>query len=112
MRLVLDTNVLLSRLLSPQCVPGRLVRTVVERDRILVSDATLNELADVLARAKFDAYVSIEERQGFPLRLARISGLVPIVRRITVCRDPRDEKLLEVAVNGRADAIITGDKIC
>jgi putative PIN family toxin of toxin-antitoxin system len=36
--------------------------------------------------------------------------MVPIVRAVRACRDPRDDKVLEVAVNGRADLIITGDR--
>lgn len=70
----------------------------------------MNELADVLARSKFDSYLSLADRQGFVLRLGRIAELVTISRRIAVCRDPNDDRVLEVAVNGQAEAIITGDK--
>jgi putative PIN family toxin of toxin-antitoxin system len=35
--------------------------------------------------------------------------LVTIAERVTVCRDPKDDKFLELAINGRADAIISGD---
>jgi putative PIN family toxin of toxin-antitoxin system len=73
------------------------------------SDATLDELADVLARPKFDPYVTLEERQGFLQRLLRIAERVPILQQIQACRDPRDDKFLEVAINGEADMIITGD---
>lgn len=109
-RLVVDTNVLVSRLLLPNSVPGRVVRAAVERARLLVSDATMKELADVLARPKFDPYVTIDERQGFVLRLGRIVELVAVRRPVTYCRDPKDDRLLEVAVNGRADMIVTGDR--
>jgi len=108
-RRVLDTNVLISRLLMAHSVPGRAVRHAVDTGLLLVSDATLDELADVLVRPKFDPYVTPEERQGFLQRLLRIAERVPILRQIRACRDPRDDQFLDVAVNGDADVIITGD---
>jgi putative PIN family toxin of toxin-antitoxin system len=108
-RVVVDTNVLVSRLLAAESVPGLAVREARRRGRLLVSEATLNELAEVLARAKFDRYVSLEQRKQFLRQLGRIAELVPIIQVIRECRDPKDDKFLEVALNGRADAIITGD---
>lgn len=70
----------------------------------------MTELADVVGRPKFDPYLSIAERQEFVRLLGRIAEIVPIVRRVRACRDPADDKFLEVAVNGRADLIITGDQ--
>lgn len=109
-RVVVDTNALISRLLLPQSVPGRAVRHAVDVGSILVSEATMAELATVLARAKFDAYVSVADRQQFIRLLGRIVEMVPILRPVQACRDSKDDKFLEVAVNGEADLIITGDK--
>ena len=108
-RIVVDTNVMISRLLRPPSVPGQAMRRPVDEGTLLVSEATMGELADVLARPKFDPYVSVEERQQFLLLLGRIVEMVPILHRIRACRDPRDDKFLEVAVNGDAD-IISGDR--
>lgn len=109
-RVVIDTNALVSRLLLPESVPAKAVRRAVDEADLLVSEATLNELADVLARSKFDPYVTIEERQQFLRLLGRVAEMVPIVYTINDCRDPSDNKFLEVAVNGKADALVTGDK--
>jgi uncharacterized protein len=109
-RLVVDTNALVSRLLLPDSVSARAVRKAVDEGRLLVSGGTMEELARVLGRAKFDPYVSIEDRQEFIRRLGRIAEMVPIVQTVRACRDPGDDKFLEVAVNGRADLIITGDR--
>lgn len=109
-RVVIDTNALISRLLIPNSVPGEAVREAVDSADILVSDATMYELADVLSRKKFDAFIDIKERQQFIKLLARIVELVPIVYPVRVCRDAKDDRILEVAVNGRADLIITGDR--
>lgn len=80
------------------------------RGLILLSDATFRELRDVLARPKFDRYIKTEEREGFMVRLGRVVEFVTIVRRIRACRDPRDDMILEVAINGAASAIVTGDR--
>lgn len=108
-RWVVDTNLLISRLLLPDSIPAEAVRAAIEEGDLLVSDATLEELADVLSRAKFDKYLTVEELQEFFELLARVAVPVEILRPITACRDPRDDKFLEVAVNGSALAIVTGD---
>lgn len=108
-RTVVDTNVLLSGLLFPQSPPGRVLRTVLRNGQLLVSAETLAELADVLARPKFDAYIDVADRMEFLRRLARVAETVSVVRTVRACRDPRDDKFLEVAVNGDATAIVTGD---
>lgn len=109
-RVVVDTNALVSRLLLPRSTPGQAVSHAVRHSRVLVSEATLEELADVLSRPKFDAYVSIAERQEFLRLLGHIAELVPIVRTVRHCRDPRDDKFLELALNGQADLIVSGDR--
>src|SRR5690242_5974726 len=109
-RVVADTNVLISRLLLPQSVAAKAVRKIVDEGDLLVSQATLEELADVLSRPKFDPYIDLEDRQEFFRVLNRIVERVPITYPIKACRDPKDDKFLEVAVNGEAAVIVTGDK--
>jgi len=110
MRVVIDTNVLISRLLLPDSVPGRAARHVIDSGVILVSEDTMNELADVLARPKLDRYLTVKTRQQFILELEEIAQFVVIVQRIHACRDPRDDKFLELSVNGQAALILTGDR--
>jgi len=109
-RIVIDTNVLVSRLLLPDSISGMAVRTAADGGTLLVSDATLEELASVLARPKFDRYVSKQDRERFLFLLARIAEPVAIADRLQVCRDPKDDKFLEVAMNGSADVILSGDE--
>ena len=109
-RVVVDTNVLVSRLLLPDSVSARAVRHIVEYGQLLASDATLTELADVLSRDKFDRYVDLEDRQAFFQQLARIVERVPITYIVRASRDPKDDMFLELAVNGRADYIVSGDR--
>lgn len=109
-RVVVDTNVLLSRLLVPQSVPAQAVRRAVDQGQILASEATLEELADVLSRPKFDRYLTVSERQQFLRLFMRIAQWVPILHPVQACRDPRDDKFLALAVNGEAGVIISGDQ--
>ena len=109
-RIVADTNVHVSRLILPESLPARALRRAELQGRMLVSDAPMYELADVLSRGKFDPYASLADRKGFVQRLAEMAEFVPIIQIIRECRDPKDDKFLEVALNGRADVIITGDR--
>jgi putative PIN family toxin of toxin-antitoxin system len=109
-RVVIDTNVFVSGLLRNSSVPGQAAAKARNNAVLLVSHSTMAELADVLAEAKFDRYVTVEQRVQFIRLVAKIAEFVPIIQRVRECRDPKDDKFLEVALNGRADAIITGDE--
>lgn len=109
LRVVCDTNTLISYLLLPNSVSSIAVRKAFERGVLLVSESTLNELADVLSRPKFDRYISLEDRQAFFRLFSRMYERVNIVYPVNACRDPKDNQFLEVAVNGGASMIITDD---
>jgi putative PIN family toxin of toxin-antitoxin system len=109
-RLVLDTNTLVSRMLLPAGVAGRAVDKALSEGVLLASEATLTELAEVLSRPKFDRYVSIAERHQFLLLLGGIVRVIPIHRHVRICRDPKDDMLLDVALAGEAQCLITGDR--
>jgi len=108
-RLLIDTNVFVSAVVLPQSVPRQAVDKALGLGVLLFSEATMTELAGVLARPKLDRYVSLEERSVFLAQLACTAEFVPIVQLVRECRDPKDDKFLEVALNGRADVILTGD---
>jgi uncharacterized protein len=65
----------------------------------------MNGLADV----EFDRYVSLEDRQQFLRLLGRVADFVASVYTIRECRDPKDDKFLEVVLFGKAALILTGD---
>lgn len=108
-RWVFDTNALVSRLLVPGSVPARALQKGMESGYLLVSDETLDELAEVLARPKFDKYLGASDRRRFFELLGYVAIRVEILRPIHACRDPKDDKFLSLAVNGRADALVSGD---
>jgi len=109
-RIVFDTNTLISHLLLPDSLPAKAVRKGLHAGRVIVSKDTLSELAEVLSRSKFDRYISIEDRQEFFRYFGRVVEKIEIIRKIKKCRDPKDDKFLELAINGRAALLITGDK--
>jgi putative PIN family toxin of toxin-antitoxin system len=106
---VIDANVYVSRFLNPRSQPGRAVAKALEADRILVSTATLMELREVLRRPRFAPYIPPDSIGPFLERILSVAIYVEIHGPIRACRDPKDDKFLELAVDGRADAIVTGD---
>ena len=109
-RIVIDTNVYVSRFLRPDSKPGQTVVKVWLTAIPLLSTATWQELRAVLNRSKFARYIQPGTLEPFLSKVWLQSELVLVPMPIRACRDPRDDKFLEVAVHGRADAILTGDE--
>ncbi len=110
MRLVFDTNIIISAMLFEGSKPSKAFGVGIKQGVILFSSSTLSELEDVLWRKKFDPYISHEERKQFLSSFILHSTPVEINETITECRDSKDNKFLELAVCGKADFIISGDK--
>ena len=108
-RFVLDTNVIVSALLLPGSKPRIALDRALDIGKVLVSIPVLIELEGVLSRSKFDRYLLEDERKEFLGALIKEAEIIEITERITACRDPRDDKFLELTVSGRADSLITGD---
>jgi uncharacterized protein len=108
-RYVLDTNVIVSALLFPASVPGNALIEALNRGELLLSAETIEEVASVLRRPKFDPYVRPEERNLFLATLIRRARLVQPTEHLSLCRDPNDNKWLELALAGEAALVITGD---
>ena len=107
MRLVLDTNVLVSAALKQQSAPGMAV-LVVERHHILFrSPATEEQLFAVVARPYLVSLFDTDTRAGLTKLLADAEPAT-INERIITCRDPTHDKFSELAINGHADLIVSG----
>ena len=109
-RLVLDTNVLISGLLSTTSTPARAVERSINNGQLVATTATLRELMTKLLSPKFDRYVPRERRDALLLRLAPLIEIVEVVQLVRASRDPNDDKFLEAALNGRVDVIVSGDQ--
>ena len=109
-RVVLDTNVLISAALTRTGPPRRVVDLVrADNGVLLFSDETFAELRHRILGSKFDRYVGRESRAAFVALLAAVAEWVPIAGARLGCRDPTDDKILETALMGRADHLVTGD---
>jgi putative PIN family toxin of toxin-antitoxin system len=108
MRVVLDTNVLVSAALKQKSTPGMAALVVERRGGLLKSLPTEQQLFEVIARPYFDALIDCDTRAWLK-KLMAAAELVTITERIVACRDPTDDKFLELAVNGHADLVVSGD---
>jgi putative PIN family toxin of toxin-antitoxin system len=109
LRFVFDTNVLVSASLLPNSKPRKALDLAFNQGKLLLSLAALAELCEVLSRKRFRRYISEEDIRIFIAVLTREAEWVDVDVRITACRDPKDDKFLELAVSGRATCIISGD---
>lgn len=110
LRVVIDTNVLLSFLIKRDSVPGAVVAHVIKQHRLLLSVPVLRELAVKCKKEKFRPYFSLEEGVEFVELLERVGEHVIIQRSTTACRDAKDNMFLELALSGWADLLVSGDK--
>ena len=110
-RVVFDTNVLISAALLPRGTPRAALDAVRTASGVLLfSDETFQELHTRILRRKFDRYVSRSGRLLFLAQIEAVSEWVSIVGVKLGCRDPSDDKLLETALMGQADRLVTGDR--
>jgi putative PIN family toxin of toxin-antitoxin system len=110
LRSVFDTNVIVSAALLGDSVPRQAFDKALSTGKILISVPVLLELAEVLSRKKLNKYLLEEERMRFLVALLKETELVEINEIITNCRDAKDNKFLELAVSGKADCLVSGDK--
>jgi putative PIN family toxin of toxin-antitoxin system len=109
-RVVIDTNVLISSLFFTASTPALAVDKAVTKAQLVATTETLRELIGKLHSPKFDRYVRRERRGALLERVASLVEIIDVLQAIRASRDPKDDKFLEAAVNGRADVIVTGDK--
>jgi len=109
-RIVIDTNVVISAFIFGSSSSMKAFTLAKLRGTILISNDVLSELINVLSRSKFDRYITSEIREDFLASLMLEAEIVPITEKITACRDPKDNKFLELAVSGHADYLLTGDQ--
>jgi putative PIN family toxin of toxin-antitoxin system len=113
MRAVIDTNILVRAVLRPRGAVGMVLSRLRHGGyTLLYSQALLDELVDVLNRPRIRLkYHLTEEDIATVVRLVLLRGeaITPIAH-FSSCRDPKDDKFLDVAVGGRADVIVSADQ--
>ncbi len=108
-RLVFDTNVLVSSILAPNSIPAEVLNWGENVGVILFSTDTLTELLSVLSRKKFAKYINSQDIEGLSQRIQATWCYVPIIQTVNLCRDEKDNKFIDLALNGRASHLIIGD---
>ena len=109
-RFVFDANVIVSAFLFKNSPPRLALETAKNQGIIILSDTVIDELSNVLSRSKFDRYLAKSIRQELLETLVEASLLVQPSESIDECRDPKDNKYLELAISGHAESLITGDE--
>lgn len=111
-RAVIDTSILIRSVLKPKGSTGPILDLLkTGRYRLLYSAPLLEELADVLSRTRFrDKYgvSAADVANVLTLLVSEGEEVFPTVP-VEACRDPKDNKVLEAALAGKADVIVTGD---
>jgi putative PIN family toxin of toxin-antitoxin system len=112
MRVVVDTGVLVSGLIRPRGTIGDILHALRDgRFTAIYSTPMMLEVTEVLSRQKIQEKYHIQPDDIEALiNLVRLRGELVIPKQsITACRDPKDDKFLEAALAGTADAVVTGD---
>jgi putative PIN family toxin of toxin-antitoxin system len=109
-KFIIDTNILVSSFLIRNSVTFKAMETARTKGLLLFSEDTFLEFELVLFRQKFDKYFSKEERLQIVEKLHDEAFFVPVTSNNRLCRDPKDDKFLDLAIDAGASCIITGDK--
>ena len=107
---VINTNVLISAALSPNGTPAKVVKHFIRNGRIIFSTETYEEFNTRIWRPKFDPYISREKRKALLLDFSNIANWYEISGDLKACRDPDDDKFLELAVKANAWILVSGDR--
>ena len=110
LKLVIDTNVLISAALSSQGAPATLVRVALAQHRLVFSPATFDELRTRLYRPKFDRYISLDNRERLLHDMNAAADWVEVGEPGFYCRDRDDDKFIETALKATAPYLVSCDK--
>ena len=108
MKVVLDTNILISAAIARGKPRKLLLKALAEDFILLSSNGLLRELANVISRPKFR--LTPVEKRKFTNAVRKTSRLIKVKSNFKVVEeDPDDDKVLNLAYDGRADYIVSGD---
>jgi putative PIN family toxin of toxin-antitoxin system len=110
LKLVIDTNILISAALSAQGAPAKLVLCTLARHRLVFSQTTFDELRTRICRPKFDRYISLDDRERLLRDFNACAVWVEPGESGQYCRDRDDDHFIEAALKAQADFLVSGDK--
>lgn len=108
-KVIVDTNLWISFLIGKelQDLKGLIV---TEKVKLITTDQLLNELKNVVARPKLQKYFAPEKVTELISLLEIVSEKIKIKKIEQICRDPKDDFLLALAKQSKANYLVTGDK--
>ena len=111
---VIDTSTLVGAVLRPASPPRQALLQIVRNHVLCISQSTLHELQTVLHRPKFDRYAPLQTRMDFLALVTQWARLCEVDATSTqiakgVCRDPKDDKFLALALACQATTIVSSD---
>ena len=107
-RVIVDTNLWISFLITKDF--KKLDKIIFSKNCILVfSQELLNEFLEVVRRPKFRRFFSASDLEEILETIDEYADFVNVQTKIDVCRDPKDNFLLSLAIDGNADFLLTGD---
>jgi putative PIN family toxin of toxin-antitoxin system len=109
-RVILDTNVILSHRLKSTGTITEAVTFAFTQCTILSSQDTFDELRRTLHRFLSKDYITHDEMAKQLAAFIEASEWIPIITKVQQCRDAKDDKFLELAIDGQADYLVTGDR--
>ena len=107
--IVLDASTLIGAAIKRGSIPDQAMRRAFEADDVAISEATLAELTGVLARPRLARFIDPELRDEVLSLLDAYGVFFAPTERVAECRDPGDDKYLELALASAADVIVSSD---
>ena len=107
--IVVDTSVLISALLKPNSIPAQALERARTHFKLAVSTETLTELTKVLSRDYLARYRTVDERETFLVLYSELAEIIAITEHVTDCRDPKDNKFLDLALAANARILVSSD---
>jgi len=109
LKVILDTNLWISFLITQNY--SQLDEILFEKKCILIfSEELLEEFLTVIKRPKFRKFFSPEDTENLIETIQEYAEFVEVKSKVSVCRDEKDNFLLSLSKDSKADFLITGDK--
>ncbi len=109
MRIVLDTNILVSALIVDGKQRALLNAIITKNHKLIVSRKIIEEFVKITAEPRIRKYVSRQEVERFLHDLSLVSKLIPVRSKVSAVRDQKDNPILAAAHDGNARYLVTGD---
>lgn len=107
-KVIIDTNLFISFLIGKK-LQGLKEKVVDFRFELIFAEQSIQELMMVSQRQKFNKYFKAEDLDNLVDLIMTIGRIFKINHVPTICRDPKDDYLLELARKSKADYLVTGD---